>query len=177
MAAVAERTRPTALPLQWRQSTAGEYFAEAFGCFILISLGDGVVAMLWALIGSGRSSAGALQSSGDWLLITWGWFLAVMLAVYTVGGITGAHINPAITVGQALCGLGFQGAVSLDSDGLCGDSGKPATMSHHGLNPDPAAPLYPPTMPRTPPPRVRAARIRTVRSARLPCARCRRQSG
>lgn len=104
MAAVAERTRRMALPLHWRQSTVGEYFAEGFGCFILIALGDGVVAMLWALIGSGRSSAGALQSSGDWLLITWGWFLAVMLAVYTVGGITGAHINPAITLGQAIRG-------------------------------------------------------------------------
>ncbi len=104
MSAVAERTRQTALPLHWRQSTVGEYFAEAFGCFILIALGDGVVAMLWALIGSGRSSAGALQSSGDWLLITLGWFFAVMLAVYTVGGITGAHINPAITLGQAIRG-------------------------------------------------------------------------
>jgi glycerol uptake facilitator protein len=102
VSAVTEPTRRMALPLHWRQSTAGEYFAEAFGCFILISLGDGVVAMLWALIGSGRSPGGALFSSGDWLLITWGWFLAVMLAVYTVGGITGAHINPAITLGQAI---------------------------------------------------------------------------
>jgi glycerol uptake facilitator protein len=62
------------------------------------------VAMLWALVGSGRSSAGALQSSGDWLLITWGWALAVVFAVYTVGGVTGAHINPAITLGSALRG-------------------------------------------------------------------------
>jgi glycerol uptake facilitator len=80
----------------------GELWAEFFGCFILISFGDGVVAMLWALIGSGRSSAGALQSSGDWLLITWGWALAVAFAVYVTGGITGAHINPAITLGAAI---------------------------------------------------------------------------
>jgi glycerol uptake facilitator protein len=80
----------------------GELWAEFFGCFILISFGDGVVAMLWALIGSGRSSAGALQSSGDWLLITWGWCLAVVFAIYTVGGVTGAHINPAITFGAAI---------------------------------------------------------------------------
>ena len=58
--------------------------------------------MLWALIGSGRSSAGTLQSSGDWLLITWGWALAVCFAVYTVGGVTGAHINPAVTFGAAI---------------------------------------------------------------------------
>jgi glycerol uptake facilitator protein len=102
VSAVAKPPRRRALPLRWRQGTVGEYFAEWFGCVILIAFGDGVVAMLWALVGSGRSSAGPLQSSGDWLLITWGWFLAVTPAIYTVGGITGAHINPAITLGQAL---------------------------------------------------------------------------
>ncbi len=104
MAAVAEPRRMTK-PLQWRRDTTfGEYWAEFFGCFILISFGDGVVAMLWALVGSGRSSAGPLQSSGDWLLITWGWALAVTFAVYTAGGISGAHINPAITLGSAIRG-------------------------------------------------------------------------
>jgi len=90
------------LPLRWRQGFIGELWAEFFGCVILISFGDGVVAMLWGLVGSGRSSAGPLQSSGDWLLITWGWALAVAFAVYVAGGITGAHINPAITLGAAL---------------------------------------------------------------------------
>src|SRR3989440_553947 len=80
----------------------GELWAEFFGCFILISFGDGVVAMLFALTGSGRASQGALISAGDWLLITWGWALAVCFAIYTVGGITGAHINPAITLGAAI---------------------------------------------------------------------------
>jgi glycerol uptake facilitator protein len=92
------------LPLPFRRGDGAEYWAEFFGTFILICFGDGVVAMLWALIGSGRSSAGALQSSGDWLLITWGWALAVVFAVYTVGGVTGGHINPAITLGAALRG-------------------------------------------------------------------------
>lgn len=104
MAAVAEPRRLTK-PLAWRRETAwGEYWAEFFGTFILIAFGDGVVAMLWALFGSGRSSAGPLQSSGDWLLITWGWCLAVAFAVYTAGGVTGAHINPAVTLGAALRG-------------------------------------------------------------------------
>jgi len=102
MSVAAAETRRSLLPLSWRKGTVGEYFAEFFGCFVLIALGDGSVAMLWALIGSGRSPGGALFSSGDWLLITWGWFLAVMFGVYTVGGITGAHINPAITLGQAI---------------------------------------------------------------------------
>jgi glycerol uptake facilitator len=87
----------------WRKGVLGELWAEFFGCFILISFGDGVVAMLWALFGSGRTTpAGGLQSGGDWLLIGWGWAMAVTFAVYTVGGITGAHINPAVTFGAAI---------------------------------------------------------------------------
>ena len=86
----------------WRKGIIGELWAEFFGTFILISFGDGVVAMLWGLVGSGRSSAGPLQSSGDWLLITWGWALAVTFAVYVCGGISGAHINPAVTFGAAI---------------------------------------------------------------------------
>jgi len=89
--------------LGWRQSTIGELWAEFFGCFILICFGDGVVAMLWALFGSGRTTLqGPLQSASDWLLITFGWCFAVCFAVYVVGGITGAHINPAITLGLAI---------------------------------------------------------------------------
>ncbi len=102
MATVARGRAVKPLPLRWRQGFIGEMWAEFFGCFILISFGDGVVAMLWGLVGSGRSAAGPLQSSGDWLLITWGWALAVAFAVYVAGGITGAHINPAITLGAAI---------------------------------------------------------------------------
>jgi len=100
---VAESMAVGPLPLRWRQGIIGELWAEFFGCFILICFGDGVVAMLWALPGSGRGEyANILNSGGDWLLITWGWALAVCFAVYTVGGVTGAHINPAITLGAAI---------------------------------------------------------------------------
>jgi glycerol uptake facilitator len=102
VAAVSEPMTTHLLPLSWRRGLFGELWAEFFGCFILISFGDGVVAMLWALVGSGRSSAGPLQSSGDWLLITWGWALAVCFAVYVSGGVSGAHINPAISLGAAI---------------------------------------------------------------------------
>ena len=92
------------MPAGWRKGLGGELFAEFFGTFILICFGDGVVAMLWALIGSGRTNnpSTALLGGGDWLLITFGWMLAVTFAIYTVGGVTGAHINPAITLGVAL---------------------------------------------------------------------------
>ncbi len=92
-------------PRAWHRGTAGDLWAEFFGTFILICFGDGVVAMLFALIGSGRTESPlgpALLGSGDWLLITFGWGFAVCFAIYVVGGITGAHINPAITLGAAI---------------------------------------------------------------------------
>ena len=115
MATVAEAQVVRPLPLRWRRGMVGELWAEFFGTFILISFGDGVVAMLWALVGSGRAipstaTAGAgifsagtpLLGSADWLLITFGWAFAVCFAIYVVGGVTGAHINPAVTLGIAL---------------------------------------------------------------------------
>jgi len=89
-------------PAGWRATPAGEYAAEFLGTAILILFGDGVVAM--AVAGLNQSGRGTeiFQASGDWLLIGWGWGFAVTLAVYAVGGITGAHINPAVTVSFAL---------------------------------------------------------------------------
>jgi glycerol uptake facilitator protein len=92
-----------ALPERWRLGIVGDMWAEFVGCVILIAFGDGVVGMLWALFGSGRTnSGGGLQSGGDWLLITWGWGLAVAFAVYVTGGISGAHLNPAVSFGAAI---------------------------------------------------------------------------
>lgn len=83
----------------------GELSAEFFGTFILIALGDGVVAMaVAALPGSGRSSAPNIiwQGVGGWTLITFGWAFAVMVGVYVSGGISGGHINPAVTLALAV---------------------------------------------------------------------------
>jgi glycerol uptake facilitator protein len=86
----------------WRRTTIGEYVAEFLGTAILIAFGDGVVAM--AVAGLNQSGRGTeiFQASGDWLLIGWGWGFAVTFAVYAVGGVSGAHINPAVTVSLAL---------------------------------------------------------------------------
>jgi glycerol uptake facilitator len=101
---VAVADQSVSRPAAWHRTGLGDLWAEFFGTFILICFGDGVVAMLWALIGSGRtvSTKTALLGSGDWLLITFGWAFAVCFAIYVVGGITGAHINPAITLGAAI---------------------------------------------------------------------------
>lgn len=70
--------------------------AELFGTGILILLGDGVVAGVLL----NRSKA---QNSG-WIVITTGWALAVAMGVYAIGSLTGAHLNPAVTIGFAVAG-------------------------------------------------------------------------
>jgi glycerol uptake facilitator protein len=72
------------------------YIAEFVGTMILILLGDGVVAGVLLR----RSKA----ENAGWIVITTGWALAVALAVYAVGRVSGAHINPAVTLGLAATG-------------------------------------------------------------------------
>ena len=72
------------------------YLAEFFGTMLLILLGGGVNAAV-----SLRKSK---SENGGWLMITIGWGLAVMLAIYAVGNISGAHLNPAITIALAING-------------------------------------------------------------------------
>ncbi len=78
-----------------RNGITGEFIAEVFGTFILILLGDGVVANV--------GLAPRLAPPGyDWNTITFGWAFAVAVAVYVAGGVSGAHINPAVTVALAV---------------------------------------------------------------------------
>jgi len=88
----------------WRKTVWGEFVSEYLGTFVLIAFGDGVVAVAVAgLNQSGRAATPTtiFLASGDWLLITWGWCMAVVLGIYVAGGISGAHINPAVTVALA----------------------------------------------------------------------------
>ena len=84
----------------WRRTVLGDYLSEFFGTFVLIAFGCGVVAM--AVAGLPQSGRGdGIISDSDWLLITFGWGMAVTFAIYVAGGITGAHINPAVTLAFA----------------------------------------------------------------------------
>jgi glycerol uptake facilitator protein len=73
-----------------------KYVAEAVGTMLLVLLGDGVVANV-----SLRKSKAL---GGGWIVVAIGWGMAVAMAVYAVGRISGAHINPAVTVSLATIG-------------------------------------------------------------------------
>ena len=73
-----------------------EFTAELVGTFLLILLGGGVCANV-----SLKKTAG--HDSG-WIVITARWGLAVAMAVYAVVNVSGAHINPAVTLGLASIG-------------------------------------------------------------------------
>lgn len=72
------------------------YLAEFVGTAILILFGGGVVANVVLAKSKGNNSG--------WIVIATGWGLAVMVAVYSVGTISGAHLNPAITLALAAIG-------------------------------------------------------------------------
>lgn len=72
------------------------FLGEVIGTMILIIFGGGVVA--------GVVLKGTKSENSGWIVITMAWGLGVAMAVYAVGGISGAHINPAVTVGLALIG-------------------------------------------------------------------------
>ncbi len=78
-----------------RNGLTGELIAEVFGTFILLLLGDGVVANV--------GLAPRVAAPGyDWNTIAFGWGFAVAVAVYVAGGVSGAHINPAVTLALAV---------------------------------------------------------------------------
>lgn len=72
------------------------FLAELLGTMLLIILGDGVVANVVLNKTKGQNSG--------WIVITTGWAFAVTLAVYAVGTFSGAHLNPAVTIGLAAIG-------------------------------------------------------------------------
>lgn len=80
----------------------GELSAEFIGTLVMIAFGEGVVAMTVAALNQSGRGELIFAASGDWLLITTGWALAVTFGVYLAGSISGAHMNPAITVALAL---------------------------------------------------------------------------
>ncbi|RLD87533.1 MAG: hypothetical protein DRJ09_10105 [Bacteroidetes bacterium] len=78
-----------------------ELFGEFLGTFILILLGNGVVANV--------NLEKTYSKGAGWIVITAGWGMAVFVAVFATADLSGAHLNPAVTIGLAAAGL-FQWA-------------------------------------------------------------------
>jgi len=72
------------------------FVAELIGTMILIILGDGVVA--------GVVLKGSKSQNGGWMVISMGWGLGVTMGVYIAGWVSGAHLNPAVTLAFVLDG-------------------------------------------------------------------------
>lgn len=72
------------------------FIGEVIGTMLLILLGNGVVANVILKNTKGFESG--------WIVITFGWGMAVFVAVFCVAPISGAHINPAVTLGLAMVG-------------------------------------------------------------------------
>ncbi|MEN6578327.1 MAG: MIP/aquaporin family protein [Phycisphaerales bacterium] len=73
-----------------------EFAAEFIGTMLLVLLGDGVVANVCL--------KGTKGNAGGWIVITMGWGLAVFTGVVVSGEFSGAHLNPAVTLGLAAAG-------------------------------------------------------------------------
>jgi MIP family channel proteins len=91
MAAVYSGGFLPAKELSMPPGTVREALAEFLGTFVLIIFGVGVVAQV---VLSG-------QASGTYLSINIGWGLAVTMGCYVAGGVSGAHLNPAVTIALA----------------------------------------------------------------------------
>lgn len=72
------------------------FLGEVLGTFLLMVFGLGVNANV--------SLKKTYGNGAGWIVISWGWGIAVFVAVFVSAGISGAHINPAVTLGLALAG-------------------------------------------------------------------------
>jgi MIP family channel proteins len=86
------RSLATAKERSMLRGVAREAVAEFFGTFILIVFGVAVVAQVVL----------SRQNNGQYLSINIGWGLAVMMGAYVAGGVSGAHLNPAVTIALAV---------------------------------------------------------------------------
>ncbi len=72
----------------------GPYLAEFLGTAVLLLLGCGVNANI--------TLKGTYGNNSGWIVIAFGWAMAVFVAVFITAGASGAHLNPAVTVALAI---------------------------------------------------------------------------
>jgi len=87
--------------------TAEKFMAEVLGTMILILLGDGVVA--------GVLLSKSKANSSGWIVITFAWGMAVFSGIAVAGTVSGAHMNPAVTIAVFLDSAANAGKFGIDS--------------------------------------------------------------
>jgi glycerol uptake facilitator protein len=70
------------------------FLAEFIGTMFIIVLGNGVVANVLLNKSKGQN--------GGWIVITFGWSVGVFVGVYSSASVSGAHLNPAVTIALAV---------------------------------------------------------------------------
>jgi glycerol uptake facilitator protein len=85
-----------------RNTLTAELLAEFLGTFTLIVFGCGVVAHFVLRNAVGDPAPGAANTFGDFTTVNFAWGFGVVMGVYVAGGVSGAHINPAVTTSLAL---------------------------------------------------------------------------
>lgn len=86
-------------PLYDLRYSLREYFAEFFGTLLLILFGTGVVAT------STFNGGSNTDANAGYLLITFGWGMGLCIALYVSMGVSGGHLNPAVTLANAFFGV------------------------------------------------------------------------
>lgn len=101
MAAATTELEPVRFPAF--AGVLGEAIGEFLGTMVLILFGDGCVAgvLLFGAGGVTDPNGAATPLWTNWMVIALGWGVAVMLGVYVAGTLSGAHLNPAVTVAFA----------------------------------------------------------------------------
>ena len=84
-------------------TAAQEFAAELLGTMVLILFGAGVVAMVVLFAGTSPAIPGQIVNGG-YTNITFGWGFAVLMGIFVSGGISGAHLNPAVSIALAATG-------------------------------------------------------------------------